>query len=124
MQRPPPARASTLRARELCQTQTPYEAKLWKLLRNRQLENYKFRRQVPIGPYFADFACLQEKLGIELDGSSHADRAEYDAMRDTTMVSDGWRVLRVANRDLMNHEESVLLTICAALDKKESSQKL
>ena len=109
------------RARELRQTQTPPEAKLWKLLRNRQLENYKFRRQVPIGPYFADFACLKEKLVVELDGSSHADRAQYDALRDATLASDGWRVLRIANRDLMRDEEGALLTICAALDKKENT---
>ena len=55
-----PARASTLRARELRQTQTVCETQLWDLLRNRQLEGYKFLRQVPIGPYFADFACLKE----------------------------------------------------------------
>ncbi len=106
------------RARELRQTQTPPGAKLWKLLRNRQLENHKFRRQVPIGHYFADFACLQEKLVIELDGDSHADREEYDALRDATMASDGWRVVRINNRELMNNEAGVLQTIQTELDEQ------
>ena len=110
-----PARASTQRARELRQNQTLYEAKLWKLLRNRQLEYYKFRRQFPIGPYFADFACIKEKLVIELDGNSHDDREEYDALRDASMRNEGWRVIRILNRDLMRSEEDVWLTIEAAL---------
>ena len=110
------------RARELRQTQTPPEAKLWKLLRNRQLENYKFRRQVPIGHYFADFACLQEKLVVELDGSSHADRAEYDALRDATLTSDGWRVIRIANRDLMSNEEGVWQTIQTVINESKTEE--
>ena len=115
-----PARASTLRARELRQTQTLCETQLWDLLRNRQLEGYKFLRQVPIGCYFADFACSKEKLVVELDGSSHADREEYDALRDATLASDGWRVIRIDNRDLMRDEESVWLVIQAALSEKNS----
>ncbi len=115
-----PMRSSTERARELRQTQTPYEAKLWKLLRNRQLEGYKFRRQVPIGRYFADFCCVDAKLIVELDGASHDDREEYDLLRDETLKSEGWRTLRIANRDLMRNEEGVWLTIEAALKEDES----
>ena len=113
-----PARQSTIRARELRKTQTPYEAKLWKLLSNRQLEGYKFRRQVPIGRYFADFCCVRAKLVVELDGNSHDDRQEYDALRDATMRNDGWRIIRIPNRDLMKDEEGVWLTIEAALKEE------
>ena len=106
-----PMRSSTGRARELRQTETPYEKKLWRLLRNRQLEGYKFRRQVPVGKYYADFCCVDEKLIIELDGASHNDREEYDALRDETLKSAGYRTLRIANRDLMRNEEGVWLLI-------------
>ena len=84
-------------------------------MRNRQLECYKFRRQVPIGPYFADFACIKENLVIELDGNSHDDREEYDALRDASMRNEGWRVIRILNRDLMRSEEDVWFTIETAL---------
>ena len=104
-------RSSTQRARELRQTQTPYEAALWKLLRARQLQGYKFRRQVPIGPYFADFCCSKAKLVVELDGNSHDDREEYDALRDAALHSDGWRTIRISNRELMNNKEGVWLSI-------------
>ena len=103
------------RARELRQTQTPYEAKLWKLLRNRQLDGTKFRRQVPIGPYFADFACIKEKLIIELDGNSHDGREEHDYERDAFLHNDGWRTIRILNRDLIRNEDGVWQTIEIAL---------
>lgn len=117
-----PARPSTLRARELRQTQTSPEAKLWDLLRNRQLENYKWKRQVPIGRYYADFCCPASKLIIELDGSSHADREEYDAIRDASLKSEGWRTLRIANSDLMRDEEGVWQTIEAKLNKDKEAE--
>ncbi len=107
------------RARELRQTQTPYEAKLWKLLRNRQLDGTKFRRQVPIGPYFADFACIKEKLVIELDGSSHVGREEHDGERDAFLHNDGWRTIRILNRDLMRNADGVWQTIEQILEEKK-----
>ena len=113
-----PARPSTARARELRQTQTPAEAKLWKLLRDRQLEGHKFRRQVPIGPDFADFCCSAAKLVVELDGSSHDDREDYDRERDASMHSDGWRVIRIPNRDLTRNPEGVWLSIERLLEEK------
>ena len=116
-----PARATTQRARELRQTQTLYEAKLWKLLRDRQLEGHKFRRPVPIGPYFADCCCVKVKLIVELDGS-HDDRAEYDRERDAAMMSDEWRVMRISPRDLMRNPEGVWHTIEAALVAKNHKE--
>jgi adenine-specific DNA-methyltransferase len=101
----------TSRARELRQNQTPYEAALWKLLRLNQVEGCHWRRQYPIGPYFADFACIRAKLIIELDGCSHDGREQADQNRDLVLKQWGWTTLRVLNRDLMSHPEGVWETI-------------
>ena len=69
-------------AQGLRERSTDVERLLWKLLRNRQLENYKFRRQQPIGRYIVDFVCQEQRLIIELDGGQHAERIEQDQRRD------------------------------------------
>lgn len=69
------------RARGLRHTMTDAEHGLWRILRNRQFAQTKFRRQVPIGPYIADFVCYEARLVIEADGGQHADSAS-DAARD------------------------------------------
>ena len=114
-----PTRKSTSRARELRKNQTLYEATLWQLLRDRQLEGFKFRRQVPIGPYYADFCCPIAKLVVELDGQSHDDREEYDALRDATHKSDNWRTIRISNRDLTTNPEGVWLSIETLLEENQ-----
>lgn len=101
----------TLRARELRQNQTPYERALWKLLRAHQLEGFGFRRQHPIGPYFADFACPAAKLIIELDGNSHDERQKWDDNRDSTLQEMGWTTLRFRNVELRDHPKGVWLQI-------------
>ncbi len=103
------------RARKLRQTQTPYETVLWRLLRAHRMEDFHWRRQHPIGPYFADFACLKCKLIVELDGDSHEEREDHDANRDESLRQRGWTTLRIANRDLMRSPEGVWETIRAAL---------
>ena len=70
------------------------ERKLWMRLRGRRLRGAKFRRQVPIGPYYADFACLPEKLVVEVDGEHHDGQRVYDATRDRWLRDHGYRVLR------------------------------
>ena len=70
------------------------EWRLWYRLRSRQLMGCKFRRQVPIGPYFADFACLEAKLVVEVDGEHHGDQFLYDLRRDQRLSEIGFRVLR------------------------------
>jgi very-short-patch-repair endonuclease len=66
----------------------------WDLIRDRRISGVKFRRQHPIGPYFADFACLSKKLVIEIDGEHHAFQVAADARRTTEMEREGWRVIR------------------------------
>ena len=106
---------TTTRARSLRQADNDAEATLWSDLRARRLNGYKFVRQLPIGRYFADFACREEKLVVEVDGSQHAN-SEYDRERDAAMTELGWSVLRVWNVDVLAERESVLETIIAALE--------
>jgi very-short-patch-repair endonuclease len=69
------------RARKLRNSSTPAEQKLWQALRNRNLGDYKFRRQHPFGPYIADFFCAEVGLVVEVDGGSHLDQIAYDQDR-------------------------------------------
>jgi very-short-patch-repair endonuclease len=82
------------RERQLRKDQTEAEALLWSRLRNRRLENFRFRRQHRIGFYFADFACSERRLIIELDGGQHVDRADYDEARTRFLEGQGYCVLR------------------------------
>jgi very-short-patch-repair endonuclease len=89
-------------------------------LRSRQLADYKFRRQHPIGPYIADFACFTGKLVVELDGGQHAERVDYDEQRTAAMQREGWRVLRFWNPDVMSNAEGVAETILAFLKRRNT----
>ena len=101
---------TTARARKLRQGGNQAEALLWLELKSRNLGGYRFTRQLPIGRYFADFACRERWLVIEVDGSQHADSAP-DRMRN-----HGYSVLRFWNTDVLKHRASVCETILAALD--------
>jgi very-short-patch-repair endonuclease len=109
-------RPKTLRARELRQRSTDAEWKLWSVVRNRQLGGFKFRRQVPIDRYFADFACLEARMVVELDGSQHQERAAYDAERTATLEALGWRVLRFDNGEVLSNPVGVGDTILMELE--------
>ena len=85
------------------------------MLRNRQLDGCKFRRQLPIGRYVADFACVEAKLIIELDGGQHGERTIKDAQRTEVLERFGWRVIRIWNHHLFLEPEGVLETILAEL---------
>jgi very-short-patch-repair endonuclease len=93
-------------ARTLRRNATDAEQVMWLLLRDRRLSGVKFRRQVPIGPYVADFASIQHRLVLELDGGQHAESAN-DARRDAFLASEGWRVLRFWNNDVMTNRAGV-----------------
>ena len=97
-------------ARALRRNATDVERHLWRLLRDRRLNGIKFRRQVPIGPFVADFASIQHRLIIELDGSQHAENPR-DARRDAFLADQGWRVLRFWNNDMTGNAEGVLEAI-------------
>jgi very-short-patch-repair endonuclease len=91
--------ALTSRARELRHSDTLAEKLAWRLLRNRQLLHYKFRRQLPLNNAIVDFCCLSLKLVVELDGAGHAheSQATRDRQRDRELEKGGYRVLRFPN---------------------------
>lgn len=105
-------------ARDLRKTETPHEHRLWTILRNCHFAGYRFRRQVPIGPYIADFLPYGRKLIIELDGSQHADNPD-DAIRDAELKRRGFRVLRIWNNELMTNEDGVMQSILNALQRTD-----
>jgi very-short-patch-repair endonuclease len=102
------------RARRLRREATPIEGNLWSRLKTlRRSHGLHFRRQAPIGPYVADFACLSPRLVVEIDGQSH-DRdgaARHDERRDAFLRSEGFRILRVSYADVMRDADSVIETI-------------
>lgn len=102
---------TTSRARTLRGEITNAERVLWRAIRSRQVQGNRFRRQHPIGPYIADFACIEQKLVIELDGGQHQDRQAHDKQRDAFIKTKGWRVLRFWNNDVLDNLDGVLLTI-------------
>lgn len=104
-----------VRARVLRGNATDAEALLWSRLRDRRLAGHKFRRQRPIGPYFADFACLEAKLVVELDGGQHVEAAGYDAARTLTMEREGFRVLRFWNNEVLTQTDAVCEQILRAV---------
>jgi len=88
----------TERARHLRNNMTDTERPMWSRLRNRQIDGYKFRRQVPVGPYFVDFLCISARLAIEVDGPFHED--ESDRRKTARLESEGYRVLRIPVTDI------------------------
>lgn len=103
----------TARARTLRRDATEAETVLWRLLRHRRLGGIKIRRQVPLGPYVADFVCLERRLVIEADGGQHG--AATDAARDAWLAANGFRVLRLWNHDILGNREGMLAVIARAL---------
>jgi len=94
---------------------TKAEALLWNELKAKRLDGHHFVRQLPIGPYIADFACRKAKLVVEVDGSQHAD-STYDRHRDAFLRAQGYSTLRFWNEDVIRSRASVCATILAALD--------
>ena len=114
------------RARELRQSMTPAELILWKHLRSRRFNSYKFRRQRPIGPYIVDFFCRDALLIVELDGDSHAGKEDADKKRQGELEQCGYKLLRFWNPEVYDELESVLDTIyywCAKRMKKKASSR-
>lgn len=101
---------NTERARALRREATPAERALWPFLARSQL-GAKFSRQMPAGPFFADFLCRELGLVIELDGFSHDVAPARDGQRDAWMVAHGFTVLRFTNDDLRCNVEGVVTAI-------------
>jgi very-short-patch-repair endonuclease len=114
----------TRNARSLREDQPQAEALLWRSLRSRRLAGYKFVRQLPIGPYFADFACREAKLVVEVDGATHSTDAERrsDARRANVLHQHGYRIVRFNNDEIYRNLDGVLQTILAQLEKSDASK--
>lgn len=106
----------TQKAQKLRREATPPERLLWREISKRQLEGWKFSRQMPIGPYVTDFLCREARLFVELDGVSHDARQEADRRRDGYLRVQGYQTLRFANADVMSNLEGVLMAILAVLN--------
>ncbi|MBX9678266.1 MAG: DUF559 domain-containing protein [Gemmataceae bacterium] len=102
-------------ARALRRNDVPAEDRLWSALRNRALAGLKFRRQHPIANFIVDFACVECKLIVEIDGQSHLDQKHRDADRTAALESLGWKVQRIWNTDVyenLNGVKEMLLIVC------------
>jgi very-short-patch-repair endonuclease len=93
---------------------TDADAAMWRLLRDRRLSTYKFRRQVPIENYILDFVCFEKRLVIEIDGSQHAE-SPRDAARDAILSAERFSIARYWNNDVLLQSTSVLEDILAKL---------
>ena len=113
----------TKRAKSLRVAQTKAEGLLWSVLRGKQLCDMKFRRQHPIGPFFADFACVSRRLVVELDGSYHDLIQDKDLQRQQYLVVHGWNVIRFSNEEVLRDVEAVLRAIASSVDEIYSHQK-
>jgi very-short-patch-repair endonuclease len=109
-------------ARSLRLNLTDVERLIWSALRAHRLNGASFRRQTPIGPYVVDFVSHEAKLVVELDGGQHfeAENMRRDARRDAFLRSEGFRVLRFNNHDVMTNRTGVLDTIAATLAEAPS----
>ena len=101
------------RARALRRDMTDAERKLWNALRGRRLAGAKFRRQVPVGPYVADFLSRRYRLAVEVDGGRHG--GPGDRRRDAAFAALGYRTLRFWNFEVLSNPDGVLETIARAL---------
>jgi very-short-patch-repair endonuclease len=106
----------TRRARELRNNATDAEKQLWYHLRNRQLDGHKFSRQMPVGPFICDFMCRQARLVVELDGGQHDAAAGRDEERTRFIESEGYRVIRFWNNDVLGNMDGVLTEILRVLE--------
>jgi len=99
-------------AKKMRREPTDAEAAMWRLLRDRRLALFKFRRQVPFQNFILDFVCFDQRIVIEIDGSQHAS-SERDAARDAVLTSENFRVSRYWNNDVLQRPSEVLEDILA-----------
>ena len=106
---------SLAQAKKLRGNMTDADRRLWYPLRAHRFGGFKFKRQVPVGPYIVDFACLGRKLIIEVDGGQHAD-SQSDSVRDDYLRRAGFRVLRFWNNDVLRNTDGVLEVVMSEIE--------
>ncbi|MDO9275498.1 MAG: vitamin B12 dependent-methionine synthase activation domain-containing protein, partial [Lutibacter sp.] len=109
-------------ADELRKNQTEAEGILWECLKNKQLEDHKFRRQHIIGQYIADFVCLKKRVIIEVDGKIHQlpENMESDEIRTAWLIEKGFKVIRFSNEQVIGDIDNTLETILKELNKNSA----
>lgn len=117
--KPPLPTTTKWNSRKLRREMTDAERKLWQYLRAGRLGGLKFRRQHPVPPYIADFCCVEHMLLVELDGSQHAQAT--DAARTRYLSSQGWRVIRFWDHDVLRDIESVVDAIWNSVGSRTHS---
>jgi very-short-patch-repair endonuclease len=110
-----PVDGAHARARTLRQNMTEAERRIWQILRLSRMKGYKFRRQVPIGHYIADFVCHEARLIVEIDGGQHDRLSPRETERSGLLQSEGYRILRFWNDEVLANLDGVHQTIAAAL---------
>jgi very-short-patch-repair endonuclease len=116
---------SVARARQLRKTMPAAEAKMWNALRELKGLGFHFRRQVPLGRYYADFACHHARIVVEIDGATHGTPAEiaHDTSRGAFMRSEGYDVLRITNGDVMENLDGAIELLLVMLDGRPLSNE-
>jgi very-short-patch-repair endonuclease len=104
-------------AKDMRREPTAAEAAMWRLLRDRRLSQYKFRRQVPFQKFILDFVCFEKRIVIEIDGGQHAESAR-DTIRDSILKAEGFRIERYWNNDVLQQPSAVLEDIFAKLAER------
>ena len=112
------------KARALRKDMPKSEVILWSQLRREQLGGYKFRRQVPVGPYIADFACVELRLAVEVDGATHGTPEElaHDRRRTSYLESEGWYVWGVWNTEVYENLDGVLEGLLTVIRNLEGTK--
>ena len=111
------------RAKELRRNMTEAEKLLWSKIRRDQIDGLPFRKQVPVGDYIPDFACLAIKLVIEVDGGQHDARKAEDDARTAVLEAQGYQVLRFWNNEVFGNIDGVLQVIAATCRSLRQSSR-
>jgi very-short-patch-repair endonuclease len=119
-----PVDGARARARTLRQNMSEAERRVWQILRSHQMEGYKFRRQVAIGRYIADFVCHQARLIVEIDGGQHDRSSPPEAERNGFLQNEGYRILRFWNNEVLANLVGVHQTIADELGRITPTQTL
>ena len=112
------------RARTLRQNMADAERRVWQILRSHKMNGYRFRRQVPIGRYIADFVCHEARLIVEIDGGQHDRSSPQEAERSGFMQNEGYRILRFWNTEVLANLDGVHEAIVEELRRITPTQTL